>query len=200
MSTNSLRASFRSVIDLNAALDVVVADPSRRAALSSIADSAQDLLSAGPVELIRQLPDAVSSAMEEHGWLWNGFYAPGEDGHLHLGPACGPPVCAVLESRGGPLTSGMCFDGMHLNQALVAYDIKQWPGYVSCDGASGLATVAGMVVPVRDPAGAPIAVWDLDATQPLQPGDVRFMDVLFATLGRCVAIDPTCFASASPAS
>jgi len=52
-----------------------------------------------------------------------------------------------------------------------------------------LGTVAGVVVPVRGANGAPVAVWDLDSTERIEPGDVRAMDVLFASLARTVAFD-----------
>ena len=92
----------------------------------------------------------------------------------------------------------MCFDGLDLNQTLAAYDVKAWPGYVSCDSSSGLSTVSGIVAPVRDPGGRPIAVWDLDANQRIEPGDVRFADVLFGTLARCLPFRPDDFAESGP--
>ena len=123
-----------------------------------------------------------------HGIGNSGFYILHDDGKLHVGPAFGPPVCSELERSGGPLSSGMCFDAMFLNQTLSTSDVKRWPGYVSCDSTSGLSTVSGLVVPVRDPAGRPIAVWDMDSTTPVELVDVRYLDVLFATLARTIPI------------
>ena len=109
----------------------------------------------------------------------------GPEGALELGQ-----VCASLERSGGALSSGMCFDAIDLNQTMAAYQTKEWPGYVSCDAASGLSTVSGIVCPIRGGAQRVIAVWDLDATQVIDPADVRTMDVLFSTLSRCKAITP----------
>lgn len=176
---------LRRFVELNVALDSAVPDTERRAALRSILSAACDLLPHGAAKLAQGLPPAIGAAMAPYDWLWNGFYVP-EGDELQVGHAFGPPVCATLERSGGPLSSGMCFDGLHLNQTLAAYDTKSWPGYVSCDATSGLATVSGIVCPIRDPAGKPVGVWDLDATMRVEPGDVRFVDVLFATLARCV--------------
>jgi putative methionine-R-sulfoxide reductase with GAF domain len=181
---------FARFVELNVALERSVPDAERRAALRSIVETTGALLARGPRDTLRELPRAIGRAMGSRGWAWNGFYAlrgAGRD-ELHLSHAFGPPVCAVLERRGGPLTSGMCFDALELNQTLAAHDAKAWPGYVSCDAASGLGTVAGIVSPLRDPSGVPIAVWDLDSTRPIEPGDVRFADVLFATLSRSLAL------------
>lgn len=157
--------------------------------------------------ILAALPERIASHLGPHGWDWNGFYVLDPSGILRLGPAHGPPVCAELSpsnAPAGPLpppfTSGMCFDGLVLNQTLYASRSTDpsgrpgpWPGYVSCDAESGLDTVAGIVSPLRDPGGRPIAVWDLDASRPLATGDVRFVDVFFASLSRALALSPADF-------
>ena len=65
---------------------------------------------------------------------------------------------------------------------MCAANVKGYPGYISCDGASGFTTLAGMVCPIRGADGAAIGVWDLDSTQPLAPEDPVFLDRYFATL------------------
>ena len=188
-------ADFRPFVELNAGLERTVPDVERRAALASIVEAAGALVGGEPQVLFADLPRTIAQTMGPFGWLWNGFYVVRRDERdkLHLGPACGPPVCTPIERHGGPLTSGMCFDALHLNQTMAAYETKRWPGYVSCDAESGLSTVSGIVCPIRNPDGIPIAVWDLDATETIEPGDVRTMDVLFATLARCVAIEEGSF-------
>ncbi len=152
-----------------------------------------------------QLPGLIHRMLGPRGYAWNGIYArDGED--LRLVAAEGPPVCASLHrvDEGGegsdqrhlPGRSGMCFDAMIMNQTLVASDVKAWPGYVSCDGESGLATVAGMVCPIRNDQGTPIAVWDLDAVAPLAPEDGPWFDALFATLS--ALLQPVSLLSVSP--
>lgn len=178
---------------LNACLDVVSGDPVRRAALDRVFEGAAALAERGAEAVVADLPRVIGEAMAPFGWAWNGFYAPRPEEpdprELHLSSAHGPPVCSPLERSGGPLSSGMCFDGFLLNQTLSAFDAKAWPGYVSCDSASGLGTVSGIVVPVRGADGNPVAVWDLDATEPIDPGDVRAMDVLLGALARTVTFE-----------
>ena len=183
-------SDFVRFVELNAALETTVAQAPRRGALLGVVEGVGELAGRDVREAVAALPRLIGEAMAPFGWAWNGFYAPlpgdVDTAELHLSSAFGPPVCSPLVRGGGPLSSGMCFDAFALNQTLAAFDAKGWPGYVSCDAASGLGTVAGIVAPVRGPAGAPVAVWDLDSTQPIEPGDVRAMDVLFATLARCV--------------
>ena len=132
-------------------------------------------------DLYQRLPRAIQSVFERRGWDWNGIYALDGD-KLKLFAAAGPPVCAELDRSGGVGESGMCFDALGMNQTLVTDDPKKWPGYVSCDGESGLQTAAGIVSPIRDDDHRPVAVWDLDAVAPLSDSDPIFMDHYFATL------------------
>ena len=179
---------FRRFLGLNAPLEELVEDAGRRAALTFVGEATATLLPDGSAAILKGLPAIIGTAMQPFGWAWNGFYVLGNDGKLHVGPAFGPPVCSELERTGGPLSSGMCFDALLLNQTLSTGDVKRWPGYVSCDSTSGLSTVSGLVVPVRDPSGRPVAVWDVDSTAVIELADVRFFDVLFATLARTVPI------------
>jgi len=188
-------ADFARFAALNIALERIAQDDERRRALQTVLDEAEALLQRPTSELLTALPRRIGEAMQPFGWLWNGFYAyRGQDrAAIHASFAYGPPVCSSLERSGGALSSGMCFDAITLNQTMAAYEAKKWPGYVSCDATSGLATVSGIVCPVRDVNHRAIAVWDLDATRTIDPADVRTMDVLFATLSRCKPITPEDF-------
>ena len=183
-------ADFARFVTINVALERIVQDDARRQALQTILDGTESLLERPTSELLAALPRLIGETMQPFGWLWNGFYAyRGDDrSSIHASRAYGPPVCSSLERSGGALSSGMCFDAITLNQTMAAYETKQWPGYVSCDATSGLATVSGIVCPIRDANDRAIAVWDLDSTQTIDPADVRTMDVLFATLSRCKPI------------
>jgi putative methionine-R-sulfoxide reductase with GAF domain len=165
----------------------------RGAARDRILTRSAELLATGPRKLLQELPGLVGKNFKSFGWIWNGFYGLQTDGRLHLSYAFGPPVCNELESSGGPLTSGMCFDSMALNQTLAAFDASQWPGYVSCDATNQLGIKAGVVVPVRNAAGTPLGCWDLDSTGAIEPEDVRFMDVLVSSLARCVEFEAGSF-------
>lgn len=153
-----------------------------------------DNLPDDPVQAWTDLPAAVQAVFGGRGWAWNGIYWLDGD-ILRLFAAAGPPVCASLELGGdrGVGSSGMCFDAIFMNQTLVAARAKDWPGYVSCDSESGLVTVAGIVCPIRDRRGTPVAVWDLDAVEPVQPEDGPFFDRLIATLSVLLAPTTTTF-------
>jgi putative methionine-R-sulfoxide reductase with GAF domain len=153
----------------------------RRREQDALLDAIGPGIDTGPA-LWGELPAMIHGVFGSRGWAWNGIYAKTTPDQLHLIAACGPPVCATLERSGGPGSSGMCWDGILLNQTLAAQDVHGWPGYVSCDPESGLSTAAGMVCPIRDRLGAPVAVWDLDSLLPLEPEDPPFFDRLFATL------------------
>lgn len=153
----------------------------------AIVDDLADLIGDGG-RLWRALPRIVQRVLGPRGYAWNGIY--GRDGEtLRLVAAAGPPVCAELERRGGLFQSGMCWDGLQMNQTLVAADVTRWPGYVSCDSDSGLKTVAGIVSPIRDASGKPIAVFDCDLLNRPAPSDPVFFDRLFSTLS--VTLEPT---------
>ena len=132
------------------------------------------------------LPGVIRDVFGPRGWAWNGIYVRHEEDQLLLVAAVGPPVCATLDAPPGSGIgdAGMCWDALRMNQTVVASDVKAWPGYVSCDLESGLATAAGLVCPIRGHDHKPIAVWDLDATEPLAPEDPAFMDRLWATISR----------------
>jgi len=72
----------------------------------------------------------------------------------------------------------MCFDAVDQGSLLVARDVKSWPGYVSCDGESGLQTISGMARPLLDAQGNVVAVWDVDIVEKLHPCDGLFIDAL----------------------
>ena len=142
--------------------------------------------------VLAALPRWIGVHFSARGWAWNGYYRLRPAGEaLDLGHAWGPPVCTPLERRGEILTSGMCWDSMISNQCLLATDVSTWPGYVSCDGTSGLATASGLVCPIRNASGQPIGVWDLDAKQALNHADARAMDALFSALARVLPIEST---------
>jgi len=131
------------------------------------------------------LPEIVLEVMSPFGWDWNGIYLlrgeiPGR--RLELAYAAGPPVCnTIQEQQGG--ASGMCFDAIEQGSILVAADVDRWPGYIRCDGESGLRTVAGIARPIFDESGEVVAVWDLDASEAVHASDALVMDALIERLG-----------------
>lgn len=132
------------------------------------------------------LPGIVGETMGSFGWGWNGIYQLKDGGsvrRLELLHGAGPPVCTTIEEQPDSQPSGMCFDAVQQGSILIAFDVTKWPGYISCDGESGLKTVAGIARPILDESGEVVAVWDLDCTEQLNPADALVMDALIEGFG-----------------
>jgi GAF domain-containing protein len=89
-------------------------------------------------------------------YFWTGFYRV-VDGALVVGPYQGPVACAVLR---GP--EDVCWAGVRDGATVVVPDVHAFEGHVACDARSR----SEIVVPVRDRAGAVIAVLDVDSERP----------------------------------
>jgi len=136
------------------------------------------------------LPAAVAAGMKDSGWEFNGIYAlrgVSPERRLELLHAAGPPVCATIEEKGPLHSSGLCFDAVLEGTWQIAADVSTWPGYVSCDGESGLKTISGIAIPLTDATGSIRGVWDLDSTIPLDSSDTLF---ICALIGRLLAVHP----------
>ena len=87
---------------------------------------------AKPAVLLSALPRTIAACFIERRWDWNGFYhlrvggAPeAEARFLDLGHAHGPPVCTPLTRSQGQFASGMCWEAMLQNRALIATDVSR---------------------------------------------------------------------------
>ncbi|MDO9171370.1 MAG: GAF domain-containing protein, partial [bacterium] len=78
-------------------------------------------------------------------------------GALVVGPYQGPVACAVLR---GP--EGVCWAGVRGGATVLVPDVHAFQGHVACDARSR----SEIVVPVRDRAGAVVAVLDVDSERP----------------------------------
>lgn len=98
---------------------------------------------------------------------WVGFYLlQGET--LYLGPFQGRPACTRIS-----VGSGVCGAAVAQNRTQRVDNVHDFPGHIACDSASN----SELVVVLRDGAGAPIGVLDVDS-----PLFARFSerDVAFA--------------------
>ena len=84
---------------------------------------------------------------------WVGFYLL-DNGVLRLGPFQGKPACTKI-----PVGSGVCGTAVAQNQSLRVDDVHTFPGHIACDSASN----SELVVVLRDEAGMPIGVLDIDS-------------------------------------
>ena len=100
---------------------------------------------------------ATVSCLVHHafGHLWTGFYRVVEPGRLlRVGPYQGTLGC--LEIAFG---RGVCGTAAAEGRAVVVEDVHAFPGHIACDGRSR----SEIVLPVRGPDGALVAVFDVDS-------------------------------------
>jgi L-methionine (R)-S-oxide reductase len=88
---------------------------------------------------------------------WVGFYRVTEPGLLKIGPYQGGHGCLVI-----PFGRGVCGAAARSGETQVVPDVDAFPGHMACSAS----TRSEIVVPVRDGAGALIAVLDVDSDTP----------------------------------
>ena len=101
----------------------------------------------------------ASAAALLHGKMrhfsWTGFYRLTND-DLLVGPYQGLLACMLLE-RG----KGVCWAAVASGEPMLVPDVCAFPGHIACDARSK----SEVVVPVRDAAGALVAVLDVDSQE-----------------------------------
>lgn len=114
---------------------------------------------------LRKSPDPIArmatiAALLHHKqphFFWTGFYRLLEDGVLLVGPYQGLLACQRL-----PVGEGVCQAAVERGATVMVADVHAFPGHIACDSRSR----SEIVVPVRDEAGAIVAVLDVDSTSP----------------------------------
>ena len=91
-------------------------------------------------------------------FFWTGFYVvdPDKADELVVGPYQGTLGCLRIA-----FGRGVCGTAARDRTTQVVQDVHAFPGHIACDSRSA----SEIVVPVFDPAGALIAVFDIDATE-----------------------------------
>ncbi len=103
---------------------------------------------------------ATMSCLIHHafGHLWTGFYRVVEPGALlRVGPYQGTLACLEI-----PFGQGVCGTAAAQGRTVLVPDVQAFPGHIACDARSR----SEIVVPVRDAAGALLAVLDVDSERP----------------------------------
>lgn len=88
-----------------------------------------------------------------HDINWVGFYLL-EQGELRLGPFQGKVACTRIA-----LGKGVCGTAFAQNQTQLVEDVHAFPGHIACDSASN----SELVIVLRDAAGEPVGVLDIDS-------------------------------------
>ena len=89
--------------------------------------------------------------------FWTGFYVvdPALPEELVVGPYQGTPGCLRIA-----FSRGVCGAAARTRTTQIVADVHAFPGHIACDSRSN----SEIVIPVFGPAGALIAVLDLDST------------------------------------
>ena len=90
-------------------------------------------------------------------FFWCGFYEvdPLKQRELVVGPYQGTLGCLRI-----PFDKGVCGACASTRETIIVPDVHAFPGHIACDSRSN----SEIVVPVFDPAGALVAVLDVDST------------------------------------
>lgn len=88
---------------------------------------------------------------------WVGFYLCDKEGNLYLGPFQGKPACIQIQ-RG----RGVCGAALAEDRVVAVPDVRECPGYISCDAAA----MSEVVIPMHNKDGYVAAVLDIDSSTP----------------------------------
>ena len=109
---------------------------------------------------------------------WTGFYRVTAPGLLKIGPYQGGHGCLVI-----PFSRGVCGACARSGETQLVPDVEAFPGHIACASS----TRSELVLPVRDRAGAIIAVLDIDSDQPdafTETDATALQEILDATFAR----------------
>ena len=101
------------------------------------------------------ISSSIHSAMS---YLWTGFYrvvVPGK--LLRVGPYQGTLGCLEIE-----FGRGVCGTAAATGKTVIVDDVSAFPGHITCDPRSR----SEIVVPVFDPKGELLGVFDIDSDRP----------------------------------
>ena len=108
-------------------------------------------------------------------FFWTGFYIvdPAKGDELVVGPYQGTLGCLRIA-----FGRGVCGTAAATRTTQIVADVNAFPGHIACDSRSA----SEIVVPVFDPSGVLIAVFDVDATETsvFDATDARALESLMA--------------------
>ena len=134
--------------------------PAAKAArYAAVAQEIAAVLDGEPNRTARMATIASMLANSFDHYFWTGFYVvdPDKPQELVVGPYQGTLGCLRIA-----FGRGVCGAAAATGQTQLVEDVHAFPGHIACDGRSA----SEIVVPVRDPDGQLIAVFDVDATEP----------------------------------
>lgn len=131
----------------------------KAARYATVAQEIASVLDGEPNRTARMATIASMLAASFEHYFWTGFYVvdPEKPRELVVGPYQGSLGCLRIA-----FGRGVCGAAAETGKTQLVPDVHAFPGHIACDGRSA----SEVVVPVFDPAGALIAVFDVDAVEP----------------------------------
>jgi GAF domain-containing protein len=131
----------------------------KAARYAAVAQEIAAVLDGEPNRTVRMATIASMLASSFEHYFWTGFYVvdPDRPRELVVGPYQGTLGCLRIA-----FGRGVCGAAAETGKTQLVPDVHAFPGHIACDGRSA----SEVVVPVFDPAGALIAVFDVDAAEP----------------------------------
>lgn len=125
---------------------------------AEVAQEVRAVLAGEPNMIARMATVAAMLADAFPVFFWTGFYIvdPLKKTELVVGPYQGTLGCLRIA-----FGRGVCGLAAETGKTQVVADVHAFPGHIACDSRSA----SEIVVPVFDPYGSLIAVFDVDATE-----------------------------------
>ena len=146
--------------------------PTLAATLRALTEGEED-----PVALMATLACEIHHADDR--FHWTGFYRVVAPGLLKVGPYQGGHGCLTI-----PFDRGVCGAAARTGQTQLVPDVEAFPGHIACPAS----TRSELVIPVRNGAGALLAVLDIDSDLPdaFTPQDAAALESILAEVfARC---------------
>ena len=126
---------------------------------AEVSDEVAAVLEGEPNLTARMATVASMLAASFDHYFWTGFYVvdPAKGDELVVGPYQGTLGCLRIA-----FGRGVCGTAAAERQTVIVPDVEAFPGHIACDSRSR----SEIVTPVFGPAGALIAVFDVDAIEP----------------------------------
>jgi len=125
---------------------------------AEVAEEVAAVLEGEPDRIARMATVASMLASAFDHYYWTGFYVvdPAKGDELVVGPYQGTLGCLRIA-----FGRGVCGTAAAERRTVIVPDVEAFAGHIACDSRSRSEIVA----PVLDPAGALIAVFDVDSTE-----------------------------------
>ena len=141
------------------AFNDIVLPAEKASRYAAVAEEIAAVLDGEPDRVARMATVASMLAASFDNYFWAGFYVvdPAKGDELVVGPYQGTLGCLRIA-----FGRGVCGAAAAERRTHIVPDVEAFPGHIACDSRSK----SEIVVPVFDPAGALIAVFDVDSTEP----------------------------------